>query len=71
MKEGEGKGREKRENVDLARQKACFIGSKGAKIGRQPLSTGESTSRMSFIERAQSDQATRKPRVWANSGESP
>jgi hypothetical protein len=71
MKGGEGKGRKKGENIDLVGQKACFIGNTGAKIGRRILSTGEAMPRTSFIKRAQSDQATHKPRVWANSGESP
>jgi len=71
MKGGEGERREKGKNIDLVWQKACFVGNKGAKIGRRTLSTGESASRMSFVEHEQSVQATRKPRVWANAGESP
>jgi hypothetical protein len=58
-------------NIDRVWQKTCFIGNKVAKIGRGTLSTGEARSRMNFVERAQSVQATRKPRVWANKGERP
>ncbi len=41
------------------------------KMSRQTLSTGEPRSRVSFITSAQLTQTTRKPRLWANTGESP
>jgi len=71
MKGGKGERREKGKNIDLVWQKAYFIGNKDAKIDRRTLSTGEARSRMSLIERAQSIQATRKPRARANAVESP
>jgi len=40
-------------------------------MSRRPLSTGESRSRMSFVESVQSVQATRKPSIWAKTDESP
>ena len=70
--EGRKGEKEKREKyIDRVWQKTCFIGNKVAKIGRGTRSTGEARSRMNFVERAQSVQATRKPRVWANTAERP
>jgi hypothetical protein len=71
MKGKEGGRREKGKKSDRVWQKACFMGNKDAKIGRRTLSTGEVRSRMSFVEHAQSVQATGKSRVWATAGESP
>jgi hypothetical protein len=71
MKGEEGERRKKGKKSDRVWQKACFMGNKGAKMDKRTLSTGASRSRMSFVYRMRSTQEARKPRVWANTGESP
>ncbi len=64
--------REKESRItDLVWQKAWSIRNMGTKMSRRTLSTEELGSRTSFVEGAQSAQATRNPRAWANTGESP
>jgi hypothetical protein len=67
-----GGGVKKAKSISIVSgKKTCFIGNKVAKIGRGTRSTGEARSRMNFVERAQSVQATRKARVWANTAQRP
>jgi hypothetical protein len=70
-KEERVKERKRAKNLDRVWQKAWSIGKNGEKMGKRTLSTGESQSRRDFVHRTQLAQATRKPRVWANTGESP
>jgi hypothetical protein len=70
--ERRGEERETESRItDLVWQKAWSIRNMGAKMSRRTLSTEELRSRTSFVEGAQSAQATRNPRAWAKAGESP